>query len=217
MKKLVVITSVTLLLLAGCITPPRIAQNNFAFQTRSKPLEGSGVIVGTIVRDIDQKWESYELNIRRIDGEKSSYAVLNLGAGGMFSKNEVDLAGTPGATFAKELPAGEYEIYRHSAYVGGVWRSTNHPYSVRFTVPEGEIIYLGRIRVQHVFGKNMFGITIPSIFTWEVVDNFKEDLELLAYVYEQLETERVTKSVIHGEYSLPEQKIQQGDGSDVDR
>lgn len=72
-----------------------------------------------------------------------------------------------GRYFCVPLPAGRYSVYAYDFYnfAGGgsgySMKKENH-FDLPFSVSEGEVAYLGTMKMSAATGKNIFGMTLPA-------------------------------------------------------
>lgn len=177
--------------LAGCITPIGVSKYDFSKTDSNWDRTNHGIIVGSIVRDEDETWDQYRIEIRSLDNK--TYTTIALGSS-VFWNNEKNIDGA-GTVFAKVLPPGEYEIYKHSRYIGVEWMWSDPAYSVRFSIEAGEIKYLGRFLLHHNSAGNR-----SLLFDWEVVDFFNKDKVYLDSSYPGLDMSNVKVDIINMDF-----------------
>ena len=88
-----------------------------------------------------------------------------------------------GAVFAFVLPEGAYTFNKyHLSYASGnghiSWQS-DVPYSVPFKVYPNEINYVGEIRIEPNFGKNLLGMKVLNGGVWFIENKLARDEEIL--------------------------------------
>ena len=71
-----------------------------------------------------------------------------------------------GIYFCVPLPAGRYSVYAYDFYnyadgSGYLMKKENH-FDLPFSVSEGEVAYLGTLKISAATGKNIFGMRMPA-------------------------------------------------------
>ncbi len=88
------------------------------------------------------------------------------------------------------LPAGQYEFFGYSMFIGSPVGTTEfkqrEEFSIPFTVKPGQVTYLGEIRLVPVLGRNIFGIAILGGGYFVLSDQRQLDMVLLRQDYPNL-------------------------------
>lgn len=112
------------------------------------------------------------------------------------ANSDFDVETGRGHVLVMPVAAGDYEFYRWRIYMNNgtsesSWQ-TREDYSIPFTIEPGKAMYIGEVNVQHTFGKNVFGMVIPSGGVFTCNDQFDRDLPLIKAEYsfmQAIETE----------------------------
>ncbi|MGX4642105.1 hypothetical protein [Massilia sp. SYSU DXS3249] len=72
-----------------------------------------------------------------------------------------------GIYFCVPLPAGRYSVYAYDFYNfagggSGYSMKKEHHFDLPFSVSEGEVAYLGTLKISAATGKNIFGMPLPA-------------------------------------------------------
>ena len=149
------------------------------------PGEPFGEVVGAITHPVGRDepvYMRYQIDFRRVESQVGGFFVLT---NTMFnSKDSYDVAGEGfrGKTFRQALPPGDYEIVniRLSSDTGQVSMlfSSKEPFSMRFSVRPGEVVYLGRFQAHGVWGRNILKMKVADGGFFEIQDRLDEDVQL---------------------------------------
>lgn len=119
----------------------------------------------------------------------SESGMLKFSNGGMFGGDTPEdfsyANGGAGAVVMAQLPPGEYQLinvyfFENYGQMGTKTFQAQEPFSIKFTVPEGGVVYLGEFLGHRLVAKNMFYINISVGGYFVVTDRLERDLELLA-------------------------------------
>jgi hypothetical protein len=143
----------------------------------------AGVVTGSIT--YAGSLSGYSVFYRALSGVKAGRlqtgeAVLLIP---YIPKGDVSLLGTRGELFAVELVAGEYEFYSWSVGSGPANVRPTSPFSVRFIVTPGKVVYIGNF---HFRQTSSMGLTVTGA-QLDYFDRAERDLPLLKKKYPTLE------------------------------
>lgn len=105
-----------------------------------------------------------------------------------------------GHVLVMPLAAGDYEfyswrIYSNNGQMESSWES-REDYSIPFSITPGKGLYMGELRVEHTFGKNMFNMIIPAGGIFTCFDEYDRDMPLLNSDYPFLQNIEVERAPI---------------------
>ena len=191
-----ILTSLLALGLTGCLKTLETPIDNAEFA--KAPLGSTeGLLVGSFAHTgenpaftgqlANDRYSSYGYYFRSTDSSNDfSGDVAHKGLNsfmGMGYRSDFKVDEGSGKVFLLKVPAGEYEFYNHSFYDNRGMYSVTHgsreDYSIKFTVTPGVALYVGEILANHTWGKNTFGLTIPTGGYHTFSDKKDRDLKLL--------------------------------------
>jgi hypothetical protein len=109
-------------------------------------------------------------------------------------KGDASVLGTPGELFAIELVAGEYEFYSWSVGSGPASVRPTSPFSVRFIVTPGKVVYVGNFRFRQT---SRMGLTVTGA-QLGYFDRAERDIPLLKKKYPTVEGAEIEVAVERG-------------------
>lgn len=176
------------LLLSGC------ASTDVAKDYRLGPDSKVGVVTGSV---------SYS---GRFSGYGVFYRQLPSGASGTFEtgssmallpfpdKGDFDQKDLSGTVFAAALPPGDYEIYSWSVGSGPATVEPTMPFSIRFKVESGRLVYLGNFHFRQTAG---MGLTVTGVNV-SYRDSATRDLPIFRTKFPNLASASISSSVATG-------------------
>ncbi len=181
------------LLVTGCAT-----SNYFVPEEYSVTPDKSAFLTGTIASKTKGKNSnpntSSMLLFRKIGSEETAGVVLKKHFMGP-TKWDFQERDRDGKVFKLAIDPGDYEIYGVGFYFnnGQVFRKyeSKEPFSLPFTLEEGKAYYLGEFLANGLWGKNIFGISIPAGGYFEASKNKSRDLELLKTKFPELQEQEI--------------------------
>jgi hypothetical protein len=119
--------------------------------------------------------------------------------------------GTPSEVVALPVPTGDYSITGWSiqdyAVTAGVTFMNRLPMDVPFHVKPGEATYVGRIQPVSIYGKNLFGMTIPAAAFVIITDEYAADAHKISKFYPSIRRSSIRKSNVASEYKNEMKRI----------
>ena len=127
------------------------------------------------------RYKSYESNQKK----KGVLKVIPRGGISWDDDDEHDyrLDDGLGFVFALELPAGDYYLHQYNAKCGNSTFYIPEGFRVEFSVKPKTVTYIGEIRYQHRFTKNMFGSMKPDGVEMTFLNAEARDMELIRNRY----------------------------------
>jgi hypothetical protein len=148
---------------------------------------GQGILIGSISRDPEaaKTFSSQTLVIKDAASGDLHYLTLK---SNLLSRTPLDFnaENNSGATFARVLAAGSYEIVDVRLVFGQLSWSVQRKFSTPFKVSAGQLNYLGQIKLGSIVGKNWIGATVPDQITFAISDERSRDLPVLKALYPSL-------------------------------
>ena len=146
-----------LVLLNGCSTPDVDQSYRFGADTADGIVQGSVTYTGSFSRYGVSFHQLPDGVTGRFDTGKSAVAPLPFP-----SKMDFDEKRLKGTVFAVKLPPGEYEIDRWSVSGGASNVESTVPFSIRFVVEKGKVVYIGNFHFIQVarLGPMVTGATL---------------------------------------------------------
>ena len=132
------------------------------------------------------RYNNYRLRYKSTD-QREIPIQGNVGGDGSFIfkhyKEDYDLSEGEGQVFVIALPEGSYEFSRFSFYLDEIvsqktWYSGSDM-SIPFKIEKRESTYIGEIRFNHLWGKNILGMTLPDGCYLEAIDEYSRDIKLI--------------------------------------
>lgn len=171
------------LVLQGCASMGQTSAVSKALEVQ--PGQAFGEVIGSITHPLggeEPAYMRYALEFRHVDRQAGGFFALT---NTLFDPKEgFDVGGNGfrGKTFRQALPPGEYELtnFSMSSDTGQVSMRfySKSPFSVRFTVGAGEVVYLGRFHARGHWGRNLLNMKVPDGGHFDLQDRFDEDLRL---------------------------------------
>jgi hypothetical protein len=134
------------------------AATNVGSDYKVTPQSSEGVVTGSVTYGGD--YSAYRVHYRQVGGGKSgtfqtgaAMVLLPVPDPGDFQ------GGGRGTVFAAALPPGEYEVYRWTLGSGYASASSTAPFSIRFSVEPGKLVYLGNF---HFVQTSRMGLTVTG-------------------------------------------------------
>lgn len=186
----------TVLVISGCAALPTEPLPP-SHQFRLTP--GKGYVFATLSQTFVRKErsavfdDSYVSNVCIDCGKRGRMGALRASVvGGKDNSPDPRFPGENGNLFVFELPVGDHQIdhwWAREAYTTISPEAQVMP--LKFTVNEGEILYLGNIHMALTFGKNVLGAPVTTSVLPEVRRHFERDRELLLAAYPHAPPERL--------------------------
>lgn len=140
-------------LLAACATP------NVEQDFRLNPASNEGVVAGSVT--YSGRYSGYSVRYRHLPSGTSGKFETGQGVALIpyVPKGDFNDATLRGNVFAAALPAGDYEIFRWSVGSGAANVGPTVPFSIRFRVEPGKMVYLGNF---HFTQTSSMGLTVTG-------------------------------------------------------
>ena len=122
-----------------------------------------GFVVASIAVRKDTLFSMVRLDIRRRGGGDEGLIFFANDPLLPGPKPDFDTDESRGAVGSVRLAPGEYELHNFIASYGNTDMSAKQDFSIPFTVEAGGITYLGAYTFAALYGKNFFGMTVPSM------------------------------------------------------
>ncbi|WP_425054853.1 hypothetical protein [Pseudomonas abyssi] len=184
----------TLLLSLLCLTLAACATRNIEPGYALGRDEGKGLAVGSIT--YLGGYSGYSIYYRSVATQQQGR--FQTGSGQLLapSFSDKDFSGADGAgrLIAAELEAGEYEIFLWQVASGAATVSPDAPFSIRFKVSPGEIVYFGNFNFEQTAS---FGLTVTGAAV-SFNDRAERDIGLFRQKYPNLAEFDVTAAIEPG-------------------
>lgn len=215
----------SLCLLTGCVTgkihKPMKRETALTYQVESTAQAQEGYLVGSFAfsgkhpSKIAQalgsdnfRYNNYSFSFGQVESDEKTRG--NIGATGSFFlgqyETEFSVEAGNGYVFAIPLPAGKYAFDGYSFFLNnGMSQQTWYAledFVIPFAIEPGKALYVGEVRAVHHFGKNLFGITIPTGGHFEVLESSQRDLPLIKDKYPFLNNVSILTAVPHMQKEL---------------
>lgn len=116
-----------------------------------------GVVTGSV--SYSGRYSGYYVHYRQLPGGVRGEFSFGSSVAVVPDKGDFSEPGLRGSVFAKALPPGEYEVYRWSVGSGYATVASTEPFSIRFTVEPGKLVYLGNF---HFIKTSSLGLTVTG-------------------------------------------------------
>lgn len=152
----------------------------------------------------DFRLNSYWMQFRSAPAEGQKPLEGRVGAKGTFLTNkypkDFELPEGVGSVFVVPLPAGRYTFYQYEFFQNAgnaqqTW-TAKRDFDIPFDIAPGRATYIGELRANNLFGKNLFGITMSDGAAWQGLDESERDLALLVGKYPFLKDVPVDENII---------------------
>ena len=160
-------------LLAACATP------SVPPSFRLDSSKSDGVVSGSL--SYDGRYSGYRVLYRRFpDGKPERFEIgesmVLIPTVPQWDFKEANLSGN---VFAASLPAGEYEVFAWSVGSGYSRVNPTAPFSIRFRVEPGKMVYLGSFHFQQT---SSMGLAVTGVSV-SYLDRIERDLAMIKKKY----------------------------------
>jgi hypothetical protein len=143
------LVSLTALLVAACATP------NVSQDYRLNPSSNDGVVMGSVT--YSGRYSGYSVEFRQVPtGQTGRFQTgESVALIPQVPKGDFGSAAPRGTVFAAALAAGDYEIYEWKVGSGYANVRSTAPFSIRFKVEPGKLVYLGNFHFTQTSGMGL--------------------------------------------------------------
>ncbi len=182
-----------------------LGQSNEGFLVGSFTYQGANPNkIAKVFQDPEKfNYSSYSLSFQSLNDEKL-LGSISIPTSRFLGRKNADpyfkLEAGRGYVFVIPLPPGDYEfrdfLLSHKGGYATTYWSAREKFSIPFTIESGKAIYIGEVKVIHLFAKNLFGISVPDGGVFVGSDQSERDIPLLKKSYPFLDPVEIEFSVI---------------------